>query len=81
MLADAQEEIKGWFSSGVIATVDQLAGRLDDGFAAFGIHVARAAAWQTSEVLWELSGNERLDRLFREGLSRSVELASRGILI
>jgi hypothetical protein len=81
VLADAQEEIKGWFSSGIIATVDQLGGRVDDGFAAFGIHLARAAAWQTSEMLWELSANQRLDRLFREGLSRSVELASRGILL
>ncbi len=29
----------------------------------------------------ELSGNKRLDRMFREGLSRSVELASGGILL
>jgi hypothetical protein len=65
----------------VIATIDRLGGRVDDGFATFGIHVARAAAWRTSEVLWELSANERLDRLFREGLSRSVELTSRGILL
>jgi hypothetical protein len=64
-----------------IATVDQLGGRVDDGFAAFGIHLARAGAWQTSEVLWELSANERLDRIFRQGLARSVEMASRGILL
>ncbi len=81
VLAEAQEVIKDWFSSGIIATVDRVGGRVDDGFASFGIHVARAAAWQTSEVLWELSGNERLDRLFRDGLSRSVELTSRGILL
>ena len=81
VLAVAQEEIKSWFSTGVIATVDQLGGRVDDGFAAFGIHLARAGAWQTSEVLWELSANERLDRIFRQGLARSVEMASRGILL
>jgi hypothetical protein len=81
VLAEAQEVIKDWFSSGVIATVDRLGGRVDDGLASFGIHLARAAAWQTSEVLWELSANERLDRLFRAGLSRSVELTSRGILL
>ena len=56
-------------------------GRVDDGFAAFGIHLARAGAWQTSEVLWELSANERVDRIFRQGLARSVEMASRGILL
>ncbi len=70
VLAEAQDQIKGWFTSGIIATVDQLGGKVDDGFATFGIHVARAAAWQTSEMLWELSGNERLDRLFRDGLSQ-----------
>jgi hypothetical protein len=43
VLAVAQEEIKSWFSTGVIATVDQLGGRVDDGFAAFGIHLARPA--------------------------------------
>ena len=52
MLAEAQDKIKGWFSSGIIATVDELGGKVDDGFATFGIHVARAAAWQTSEMLW-----------------------------
>jgi Family of unknown function (DUF5995) len=81
VLAQAQEQIKGWFSSGIIATVDQMGGKVDDGFATFGIHLARATAWQTSEVLWELSANPRLHRLFREGLSRSVETASRGILL
>jgi hypothetical protein len=81
VLEQAQELIKGWFSSGVVATVDRVGGRIDDGFATFGIHLARAAAWQTAEMLWELSANERLDRLFRTGLARSVELTSRGILL
>jgi hypothetical protein len=81
VLAEAQEEIKAWFLTGLVATVDRLGGRVDDGFAAFGIHVTRAAAWDTSEMLWSLSDNPRLDELFRAGLSRSVELASRGILL
>jgi hypothetical protein len=81
VLERAQEVIKDWFSSGVVATVDRAAGRIDDGFATFGIHLARAAAWQTAEVLWGLAGHERLDRIFRAGLSRSVELTSRGILL
>jgi Family of unknown function (DUF5995) len=81
VLENAQEEIKGWFATGIVATVDRLGGKLDDGFASFGIHLARAAAWQTSEILWGLADNERLDRLFRDGLSRSVETASRGILL
>jgi hypothetical protein len=81
VLAQAQEEIKGWFCSGLVATVDRLGGRLDDGFAAFGIHVARAGAWDTSEMLWHLADTPRLDELFRAGLSRTVALTSRGILL
>lgn len=81
VLAAAQEEIKDWFSTGIVATVDRLGGRVDDGFATFGIHVARAAAWQTSELMWELADKESLDRMFRDSLSRTVELTSRGILL
>jgi hypothetical protein len=81
VLAAAQEDIKGWFSTGVVATVDEAGGRLDDGFAMFCLHIARAGAWQTSELLWGLADNPRLDHLFRSGLSRSVGLTSRGILL
>jgi hypothetical protein len=81
VLAAAQEEIKDWFSTGIVATVDRLGGRVDDGFATFGIHVARAAAWQTSELMWELADKDSLDRMFRDSLSRTVELTSRGILL
>ncbi len=81
VLEAAAEEIKGWFSTGVVARLDEIGGRLDDGFAMFGIHLARAAAWECSEVLWQLADNPRLDALFRCGLSRGVCLTSRGILL
>lgn len=81
VLAKAEDEIKGWFCTGLVATVDRYGGRLDDGFAAFGIHVARAGAWDTSEMLWHLADNPRMDELFRAGLSRTVALTSRGILL
>jgi hypothetical protein len=81
VLAAAQEEIKDWFSTGIVATVDRLGGRVDDGFATFGIHLARAAAWQTSELLWGLADKHDLDRIFRSSLTRTVELTSRGILL
>ena len=81
MLEAASEEIKGWFSTGVVARLDEIGGRLDDGFAMFGIHVARAAAWECSEMLWQLADNEHLDNLFRCSLSRGVCLTSRGILL
>jgi hypothetical protein len=81
VLAEASDEVKGWFLSGIVAEIDELGGRLDDGLAMFGIHLARAAAWETSEMLWGLADNPWMDRLFRNGLSRTVELTSRGILL
>lgn len=81
VLAEAQDEIKGWFSSGLVARLDELGGSVDDGFAMFGIHLARAGAWQASQMMWDLLDNPRLDAVFRRNLARGVALASRGILI
>ena len=78
---DPVDDIKGWFSNGVVARLDEIGGRLDDGFAMFGIHVARAGAWQVAQMLWDLADNPRLDAMFRGNLGRGVGLASRGILI
>lgn len=81
VLESASDEIKGWFSSGVVARLDEMGGRLDDGMAMFGIHVARAAAWEASQMLWQLTDNPGMDQLFRSSLSRCVAMANRGILL
>ena len=81
VLAEATAVVKGWFLSGLVAELDEIGGKLDDGIAMFGIHIARAAAWETSEILWGLDDNPRMDYLFRSALSRTVELTSRGILL
>jgi Family of unknown function (DUF5995) len=81
VLEHAAGEIKSWFSTGIIATIDDLGGQVDDGFAMFGIHTARAAAWDTSEMLWHLDEGSRLHELFTSGLARTVGLTSRGIML
>ena len=81
VLEQAKDDIKGWFTSGIVARIDEIGGRLDDGLAMFGIHTARAAAWQVSQIEWDLADNPRLDVLFRENLARAVAIASRGILL
>lgn len=81
VLAEAAETIKGWFMTGNLARLDQMGGRVDDALEMFGIHLARMAAWDSAEMLWNLADNPRLDRLFRSGLGRTVELANRGILL
>ena len=77
----AKDQIKGWFTSGIVARIDEVGGRVDDAFAMFGIHLARAAAWQVSQLQWGLADNPRLDELFRENLARGVAFTSRGILL
>ncbi|MEO6714708.1 MAG: DUF5995 family protein [Mycobacteriales bacterium] len=81
VLAEAASVVKGWFLTGLVAELDEIGGKLDDGMAMFGIHIARAAAWETSEILWNLQDNPRTDYLFRSALTRTVELTSRGILL
>jgi hypothetical protein len=81
VLADAETQIKSWFCSGVVARVDEVGGKLDDGFAMFGIAGARAGAWEVSQFLWDLLGHERLERFFRANLGRTVAMTSRGILL
>lgn len=81
VLDEATPEIKLWFSNGIVAVLDDAGGRVDDGFAMFGIHTARAVAWETFEWLWRLRDNPRLDAVYRAGLARSVAFASRAILL
>ena len=81
VLEEASEEIKGWFSNGIVATIDRLGGKVDDGFAMFGIETCRAGAWEASQMLWSLADHPRLHGLFMNGLTRTVELTNRGILL
>src|SRR5215813_13337209 len=56
LLDRVEDEVKGDFSVGLIAAVDELGGRADDLFAMFKVREARAAAWTNAEVLWALRG-------------------------
>lgn len=81
VLAVAEEEIKSWFSTGIVAVLDDAGGRVDDAFAMFGIHLARSAAWEVAETMWALADNPRLLRLVTGTLQRTVRLTSEGILL
>ena len=82
VLAEAQEQIKGWFSSGIIATVDRAGrqGRTTGSPRSASTSPGRPPG-RPPRCCGSCPRNERLDRLFRDGLSRSVELTSRGILL
>jgi hypothetical protein len=81
VLAVAEEEIKSWFSTGIVATLDDAGGRVDDAFAMFAIHLARAAAWEVAETMWALADNPRLLRMVTGALQLTVRLTSEGILL
>ena len=81
VLEEASEEIKSWFHTGVVASLDDMGGKVDDGLSMWGIHVARAGAWMVSQTLWGLSDNPTMLELFNNGHRRGVEFASRGILL
>lgn len=81
VLENASAEIRSWFHTGVVATLDDLGGRVDDALAMWGIHMARAAAWLVSQTVWGLSDSPALLDLFNKGHRRAVELTSRGILV
>jgi hypothetical protein len=81
VLAVAEQEIKSWFSTGIVATLDDAGGRVDDALAMFGIHMARSAAWDVAETMWALADNPRLLRLVTGALQRTVRLTSEGILL
>ena len=82
VLAEASAVVKGWFliRAGRRARRDRRQARRRHRDVRHPRR-PRAAAWQTSEILWVLEDNPRMDQLFRSGLSRSVELTSRGILL
>lgn len=81
LLGEASGEIKSWFHTGIVATLDDLGGKVDDGLEMWGIHVARAGAWVVSQTLWGLSDNPVLLDVFNRGHRRAVEFTSRGILL
>lgn len=81
VLEDASAEIKSWFHTGLVATLDDMGGRVDDALSMWGIAFARAGAWLVSQTLWGLQDNPRMLDLFNTGHRRAVEMTSRGILL
>jgi hypothetical protein len=77
----AADDMKAWFSNGIVAYLDAMGGPIDDAFAMFGIHLARAGAWELAETMWGLQDNPRLLKLLNAGVRRSVQLTSEGILL
>lgn len=81
VLASIEDEVKVWFSSGLVAELDERLGKIDDAFAMWSITKARGVAWNNAQLLWSLDDNPRLRAAYLSSLVRMVKLAGRGILL
>ncbi|HEV8142203.1 MAG TPA: DUF5995 family protein [Methylomirabilota bacterium] len=81
LLERVEDEVKSDFSIGVIAAVDELAGRADDAAAMFKVREARKAAWTNAEVLWTLRRAPHLREAFFDRLDGLTGLAGKGLLV
>ena len=81
VLAVAYPTVKEWFSTGVVAVLDEAAGTVDDALAQWAIETARAAAWGVARVIHGLHRTPRLLRLFEDGHRATVAMTSRGMLV
>jgi hypothetical protein len=81
ILATVQDSIKGWFSTGMIASLDKAFGKLDDALSMWSIARGREFAWHQAETIWALNDNPRLHDVYVRSLGRTVRYAGRGILL
>src|SRR4051812_29709198 len=56
LLADAEQNVKRYFVTGLLGWLDRLFGTLDDRVAMWDIYRARDAAWVNAQLLWALRG-------------------------
>lgn len=81
LLNRVEGEVKGDFSTGVIAVVDEVGGPADDVAAMWNVRAAREAAWTNAEVLWALRGTPLLRDAFFDRLDGLTGLAGKGLLV
>jgi hypothetical protein len=81
LLEAVEAEIKGEFSTGIVALVDAAGGETDDAVAMWKVRRAREAAWTNAEVLWALRRAPTLRDAFFARLDGLTGFASRGLLV
>lgn len=81
ILAAVQANIKGWFATGLIASLDKAGGKLDDALSMWSIARGREFAWNQAETMWALTAIPRLHDAYVRNLTRTVRYAGRGILL
>jgi hypothetical protein len=82
LLKTVEDQVAGWFQSGLIADIEDVASK-PTAYAVtmWSIVAARDIAWGHAEILWKLRDDRELSSMYADTLARAVELSSRGILI
>ena len=82
ILAKVETQVAAWFTTGVIADLeDVVPQQVDNALAMWSIVAARELAWDHARVLWSLRSEPELERLYNDVLARTTELSGRAILV
>jgi hypothetical protein len=81
LLEQVEAEVKTEFTTGLVGTIDVLAGQADDLTAMWKVRRARQIAWSNAELLWHLRAVPRLEDQFFSQLDSFTGFAGRGLLI
>jgi hypothetical protein len=84
ILGEVEARVKKQYLTGWMGALDRLllrAHRLDDVIAMWDISRARDAAWTTTETLWALRDEPRLEAECLASVDRMVGFAGRGLLV
>jgi hypothetical protein len=81
LLAEAEQNVKKFFVTGLLGLLDRFLGSLDDRVAMWDVCRARDAAWVNAELLWAVRGDADLSGNVLATLDRTVGFAGRGLLL
>lgn len=82
LLADVEQQVAGWFDTGLIADVEDVTPlKTDEALAMWSIVAARDVAWEHAKLLWDLRHTRPLQDAYLANLSLSTELAARAMLV
>jgi hypothetical protein len=82
LLATVENEVAGWFDTGLIADIEDVTPKAtDEALAMWSLAAARDVAWDHAKLLWGLRHAGILRDAYLNALARTTELASRGMLV
>lgn len=82
LLATVEQQVAGWFDTGLIADVEDVTPlKTDETVAMWSLVAARDVAWAHAQLLWKLRNDSVLHAAYLDTLALSTELQARAILV